>query len=68
MRSRIGFSPARQCNLVMSDTIRDWIGISKRLHEPPEDLVLRVFERDVIAALELDTDRKVVASLSAMPL
>lgn len=68
MRPRIGFSSARQRDVLMTNAICNWINIPEYLNELSQNPVLHVFERDVIAAFELDTDRKVITPVSTVPL
>ena len=68
MRSWIGLASARQRYIVMTNAICNWIGIPKHLNQPSQHLVLHLFKRHVIAALELDTDREVVTPVTAVPL
>lgn len=68
MRPRIGFSSARQRYVLMTNTICNWIGFPEYFNELPQNPVLNVFERDVVTAFELDTNRKVITPASTVPL
>jgi hypothetical protein len=67
MRARIGLAPRRQGNIMMADTLCNWIRFAKRVDEFSEGAVLRLFKGDVVTALKFDADREVVAPLLSAP-
>ena len=52
----------------MAYALGDRIGIAQGVNELSERAVLRLFEGNIVAALELDTDGEVITSLATAPL
>ena len=65
MGAGIGLASGR--NVGVADAGLDRIPCIQRMRQPIQALVLLVAERDVVAALEFDADRKIVASFAAAP-
>ena len=60
MRARIRF-PARRY-ITVANYVRDGVSSTQRLRELREHFILTMLEEHFIAALELDTNGKVVAT------
>jgi hypothetical protein len=65
MRPRIGFASGR--NIGMSDDVLNRVSAAQALRQHCQRSILRVGEGFGIAAFQLDSNREIVASLSALP-
>jgi len=66
--ARVCLAPRWNRNVVMADAFGNRICVAQDINELSERAVLHLFEGNVVAAFELDTDGEVIAPLTAAPL